>query len=206
MFRYIFKRLIFFIPVLWVIATLTFFMVRMAPGDPFSDEKEMTEEVRDRIKAYYGLDQPLWKQYLIYLGVTAKEVDKHRVTFAFGEGSKEYRREDVNATLRVTTAAEVTHGKPAPDLPLRAAEKVPVPSKSTEPRTALPATVASVTPGVHVDSRQRGHAITRQPRCVDDELAVGQQCRDHVVTGAAWAGDDASVGAVSWRDEVREPI
>ena len=107
MFRYIFKRLIFFIPVLWVIATITFFMVRMAPGDPFSDEKEMTEEVRDRIKAYYGLDQPLWKQYLIYLGVTAKEVDKHRVTFAFGEGSKEYRREDVNATLRVTTTAEV---------------------------------------------------------------------------------------------------
>jgi oligopeptide transport system permease protein len=107
MFRYIFKRLIFFIPVLWVIATITFFMVRMAPGDPFSDEKEMTEEVRDRIKAYYGLDQPLWKQYLIYLGVMAKEVDKHRVTFAPGEDAKEDRREDVNATLRVTAAGTV---------------------------------------------------------------------------------------------------
>ena len=107
MFRYIFKRLIFFIPVLWVIATITFFMVRMAPGDPFSDEKEMTEEVRDRIKAYYGLDQPRWKQYFIYLGVMAKEVDKHRVTFASGEDSKEYRREDMNATLRVTAAGVV---------------------------------------------------------------------------------------------------
>ncbi len=105
--RYIFKRLIIFIPVLWVIATLTFFMVRMAPGDPFSDEKEMTEEVRERIKAYYGLDQPLWKQYFIYLGVMAKEVDKHRVSFASGEGAKEYRREDVNATLRVTAAGAV---------------------------------------------------------------------------------------------------
>ena len=107
MFRYFFKRLIFFIPVLWVIATLTFFMVRMAPGDPFSDEKEMTEEVRDRIKAYYGLDQPLWKQYLIYLGVMAKEVDKHRVTFAADEDAKKYRREDVNATLRVTATGAV---------------------------------------------------------------------------------------------------
>ncbi len=107
MFRYIFKRLIFFIPVLWVIATITFFMVRMAPGDPFSDEKEMTEEVRDRIKAYYGLDQPLWKQYLIYLGVMAKEVDKHRVTFAADEDAKKYRREDVNATLRVTATGAV---------------------------------------------------------------------------------------------------
>jgi oligopeptide transport system permease protein len=107
MLRYIFKRLIFFIPVLWVIATITFFMVRMAPGDPFSDEKEMTEEVRDRIKAYYGLDQPLGKQYLIYLGVMTKEVDKHRVTFASGEDAMEYRREDVNATLRVTATGTV---------------------------------------------------------------------------------------------------
>ena len=107
MFRYIFKRLLIFIPVLWVIATVTFFMVRMAPGDPFSDEKEMTEEVRERIKAYYGLDQPLWKQYLIYLGAVPKEMDKHRVSFASGESEKEYRREDVNATLRVTATAGV---------------------------------------------------------------------------------------------------
>ncbi len=107
MIRYLFKRLIIFVPVLWVIATITFFMVRMAPGDPFSDEKEMTEEVRDRIKAYYGLDQPLGKQYLIYLGIMAKEVSKHRVTFATGENAKEYRREDVNATLRVTVSGVV---------------------------------------------------------------------------------------------------
>jgi oligopeptide transport system permease protein len=107
MLRYIFQRLIVFIPVLWVIATITFFMVRLAPGDPFSDEKEMPEEVRARIKAYYGLDQPLWKQYLIYLGVMAKEGDKHRVSFTSSEDTKEYRREDVNATLCVTAAGGV---------------------------------------------------------------------------------------------------
>ena len=103
MLRYIFQRLIVFIPVLWVIATITFFMVRLAPGDPFSDEKEMPEEVRDRIKAYYGLDLPLSQQYFIYLGVKSKEVDKHRVRFDVDENAKEYRHEDANATLRVTS-------------------------------------------------------------------------------------------------------
>ena len=103
MVRYIFKRLIVFIPVLWVIATITFFMVRMAPGDPFSDEKEMPEEVRDRIKAYYGLDLPLRQQYLIYLGLKSKEADKHRVKLGADENAREYRHEDANATLRVTS-------------------------------------------------------------------------------------------------------
>ena len=103
MVRYILKRVLIFIPVLWVIATITFFMVRMAPGDPFSDEKEMPEEVRDRIKAYYGLDLPLIQQYFIYLGVKSKEVDKHRLRFGVDENAKEYRHEDANATLRVTS-------------------------------------------------------------------------------------------------------
>jgi len=67
MFPFIFRRLLLFIPVLWDIATITFFMVRLAPGDPFSDEKEMPEEVRARIKAQYGLDQPLHIQYGRYL-------------------------------------------------------------------------------------------------------------------------------------------
>ena len=103
MVRYIFQRLIVFIPVLWMIATITFFMVRLAPGDPFSDEKEMPEEVRDRIKAYYGLDLPLRQQYLIYLGVKSKEKDKHRVKLGADENAREYRHEDANATLRVTS-------------------------------------------------------------------------------------------------------
>jgi len=106
MVRYILKRILIFIPVLWVITTVTFFMVRLAPGDPFSDEKEMPEEVRDRIKAYYGLDLPLFQQYLIYLGVRSKELDKHRVNFEVAENTREYRHEEGNATLRVTSAGD----------------------------------------------------------------------------------------------------
>lgn len=62
------SRLLQAIPVLWAIATLTFFMVRLAPGDPFSDEKQIPAEIRANLLAYYGLDQPLGTQYLHQLG------------------------------------------------------------------------------------------------------------------------------------------
>lgn len=56
------------IPVLFIIATATFFMMRAAPGGPFDAEKRMSKEVRANIEKHYGLDQPLWKQYVSYLG------------------------------------------------------------------------------------------------------------------------------------------
>lgn len=68
MLRLILKRLLEAIPVLFVIVTLTFFMVRLAPGGPFDSEKAMPEAVREAIDAQYGLDQPLWVQYGRYLG------------------------------------------------------------------------------------------------------------------------------------------
>jgi oligopeptide transport system permease protein len=66
--RYVVKRLLQAIPVLLVIATLTFFMVRLAPGGPFDEEKKVPKEIKERIEKHYGLDQPLWKQYLSYMG------------------------------------------------------------------------------------------------------------------------------------------
>ncbi len=66
--RYVVKRLLQAIPVLLVIATLTFFMVRLAPGGPFDEEKKVPPEIKERIEKHYGLDQPLWKQYLSYMG------------------------------------------------------------------------------------------------------------------------------------------
>ena len=64
---YVVKRLLQAIPVLLVIATLTFFMVRLAPGGPFDEEKKVPPEIKERIEKHYGLDQPLWKQYLSYM-------------------------------------------------------------------------------------------------------------------------------------------
>lgn len=68
MWTFIGRRLLEAIPVLWIVATLTFFMVRLAPGGPFDSEKDMSPEVREAVNAYYGLDQPLGAQYLQFLG------------------------------------------------------------------------------------------------------------------------------------------
>ena len=66
--RFIARRVLQTIPVLLVIYTLTFFMLRLAPGGPFSRERNVTPEVLRSIEARYGLDKPLGQQYFIELG------------------------------------------------------------------------------------------------------------------------------------------
>jgi oligopeptide transport system permease protein len=72
MWRLILRRLLQAVPVLLAISLLTFLMVRLAPGDPFSDERRMPEDIRARLEAAYGFDQPLWKQYLRHMGHLAR--------------------------------------------------------------------------------------------------------------------------------------
>lgn len=67
MLRFILKRLLETIPVLWAVATLTFFMIRLAPGGPFDDEKAVIPEVKASLEAHYGLDKPLMGQYMDYM-------------------------------------------------------------------------------------------------------------------------------------------
>ena len=71
MFRFVVRRLLQTIPVLFVIITATFFMVRFVPGGPFTGEKAIPQEILKNIEAHYGLDQPLWRQYVSYLGQIA---------------------------------------------------------------------------------------------------------------------------------------
>jgi len=68
MLRFIFRRLLQTVPVLFIVATMTFFMMRLAPGGPFDSEKNVTPEIRKNLEAYYGLNLPLYRQYLDYLG------------------------------------------------------------------------------------------------------------------------------------------
>ena len=63
MFRFIARRFLETIPVLFLVATITFFMMKAVPGGPFDSEKNVPEEIKKQIEAYYGLNQPLWKQY-----------------------------------------------------------------------------------------------------------------------------------------------
>lgn len=72
MLRFVVRRLLQVIPVLFVIITATFFMVRFVPGGPFTAEKAIPPEILKNLEAHYGLDQPLWRQYLTYLGSIAR--------------------------------------------------------------------------------------------------------------------------------------
>lgn len=69
---YIFKRIIQGIITVWFIATVTFVAMHSVPGDPLSGERLANEEIRANLMARYGLDQPLWDQYLIYMGSMAR--------------------------------------------------------------------------------------------------------------------------------------
>ena len=68
MLRFIASRLLQAIPVLLVVISVTFLLIHSAPGGPFSDEKAVPPEVARALEAQYNLDQPLWQQYVSYLG------------------------------------------------------------------------------------------------------------------------------------------
>ena len=67
MFYFALRRLIQSVPVLIIVITATFFLVRAAPGGPFSTEKNVPPEVLKALEAQYKLDQPIWQQYTSYI-------------------------------------------------------------------------------------------------------------------------------------------
>lgn len=84
MFGLIFRRALSAIPVLWIVASVTFLLVRIVPGGPFDADKNLPPEIVANIKAKYHLDKPVIEQYLLYmtrlahgdLGVSYKYVDR----------------------------------------------------------------------------------------------------------------------------------
>ncbi|WP_042203122.1 ABC transporter permease [Paenibacillus camerounensis] len=68
MLRYIVQRLGFAVLTLWVLITLTFVLMQLLPGDPFVGDRALTDSVKNALYAKYGLDQPVYIQYLKYLG------------------------------------------------------------------------------------------------------------------------------------------
>jgi len=66
------KRLGTALPTLLILVTAAFFLMRAAPGGPFDDERVMPEAIRAQIEAAYHLDEPLWRQYVIYMGNLAQ--------------------------------------------------------------------------------------------------------------------------------------
>ena len=67
MLRYALRRLAGVVPTLFIIITLAFFVMRLAPGGPFDEEQVVPPEIKANLEAAYGLDQPLYRQYFRYL-------------------------------------------------------------------------------------------------------------------------------------------
>ena len=67
MVSYALRRLLGAIPTLFVIITLAFFMMRLAPGGPFDGERRLPPEIEKNVAAAYDLDKPVYEQYFLYL-------------------------------------------------------------------------------------------------------------------------------------------
>ena len=72
MLRYFLTRLAGAVPTLFVIVTISFFLIRAAPGGPFDQEQALPPEILANLQSAYGLDQPVWIQYGRYLGALAR--------------------------------------------------------------------------------------------------------------------------------------
>ncbi len=72
---YIVKRILLAIVTIWVVITVTFFVMHAVPGGPFTGEKAVSESVMQAMEAKYGLDKPLGVQYITYLGDIVTKFD-----------------------------------------------------------------------------------------------------------------------------------
>lgn len=72
MIKYITKRILSIVVTIFLIATITFFLMKLAPGGPFSTEKKVPEVVLQNLNQKYGLDKPVLTQYVDYLGNLVK--------------------------------------------------------------------------------------------------------------------------------------
>ena len=71
MISFLAKRLLWFFVTLWVVFTISFFLMRAVPGGPFDSERKLEPEVKQAIERRYRIDKPLWNQYLVHLGMAA---------------------------------------------------------------------------------------------------------------------------------------
>jgi oligopeptide transport system permease protein len=65
--RYVVRRLLTAVPTMFLIVTISFFLVRIAPGGPFNQERGLNPAIIANLERVYHLDAPLWRQYLYYL-------------------------------------------------------------------------------------------------------------------------------------------
>src|SRR5918993_81615 len=72
MLTFIGRRLLSAIPTLFIIITISFFLIRLAPGGPFDLERPLEAKVMENLQRIYGLDRSLFEQYLMYLAAVVQ--------------------------------------------------------------------------------------------------------------------------------------
>ncbi len=65
--KYLLKRVLYMILTLFLVATITFFLMKLMPGTPYSNQEKMTPQQIKIMNEQYGLNKPIWLQYVIYL-------------------------------------------------------------------------------------------------------------------------------------------
>ena len=65
--KYIIKRVAMGLLCIFIVATLTFLLMNLVPGGPFTAEKSMSKAAQEALAAKYGLDKPLWERYITYM-------------------------------------------------------------------------------------------------------------------------------------------
>ncbi len=68
MLRFLSRRIAAAIVLLFVVLSVTFVLLHAAPGDPFFSDPRMSQETRQALREQFGLDQPLWRQFLTWVG------------------------------------------------------------------------------------------------------------------------------------------
>lgn len=101
MLAYSFKRILGAIPTLFILLTLSFVLVHVAPGSPFDSAREMSPQIRANLEARYHLNEPLYEQYVRYLSNIAH--------FDFGP-SYQYRDTTVNQLIAQGLPVSLTIG------------------------------------------------------------------------------------------------
>jgi oligopeptide transport system permease protein len=97
MWPYAIRRVIGAVPTLFIIVTLTFFMMRIAPGGPFDSQRHLPPEIEHNIRAAYNLDKPLYEQYGIYLD-----------RLAHGDLGPSYKNHDFTVTQLIAEGLPVS--------------------------------------------------------------------------------------------------
>src|SRR5215218_9425968 len=100
-FRFILRRLLVTVPMVLVVITLTWTLIRLAPGNFYASERKLPPAVEKNIRTKYGLDEPWYKQY--------GRVMRNILSLDFGNSLK-YETETVNDILRRTVPVSAAVG------------------------------------------------------------------------------------------------